>query len=115
MTENATLRSQCALCPTGSSVPYRGSTTIDACKCSIGQYGTGGSQLCQPCPLGGVCTTWNTFLPGVQPGYWRAPGTTEFFQCNPLESCLGDQWANGTMIGEAVCAPGYTGVACGEC
>lgn len=46
---------------------------------------------------------------GVMPGYWRAVGSTEFFQCNPPESCLGDLGSNDTASSIAQCAPGYQG------
>jgi hypothetical protein len=110
------VRSQCLTCPTGSSVPYRGAQAVEECRCSIGLWGNGGSAPCLQCPVGGRCIQWNTRIPGVQVGYWRAPQSTEFFECNPKDSCLGDLYnVNGTLIQEAACADGYQGVACGQC
>lgn len=89
----------------------------------------GDSLQCRPCPLGADCTGRTTTLVSVDPtspisdvvqlrdvvaqqGYWasdRSDGL-KYYKCPIAEAC--ELGRNGSR---AVCALGYTGLACSIC
>ncbi|KAI9137273.1 hypothetical protein BKA69DRAFT_1098922 [Paraphysoderma sedebokerense] len=73
-------------------------------------------DICEPCPIGAVCSEDARYRPFAAPGYWRnaesGNGTeatqASFLPCSPPSACVSDQLSDG-------CAVGYTGVRCGTC
>ncbi|KAI9146217.1 hypothetical protein BKA69DRAFT_4301 [Paraphysoderma sedebokerense] len=64
-------------------------------------FKNGKGEICEACPLGGVCSTDGSVAPRPQLGWWRSEESNAFLECFPASACTG--------TAENTCAEGYEG------
>ena len=104
--------------PSGASLPgYLGNVNASACRCAVAVDGPSyyevdaAAATCAPCPSGATCDSGNVTTISLDPGRWRANASSlHIVSCPSPVACVG-----GVGGGDAACARGHRGPACGSC
>ena len=86
---------------------------FEVTRCGPEYYYSPGNAQCQPCDSGMDCSAPGNTLHEImmKKDYWRADMRSH----NVYECRLDGACPPGMNVGEAVCAEGYEGAACGSC